>query len=130
MKREVVVSDKAPEAIGPYSACVKAGNFVYTAGQLGVDRQTGKFVEGGIRQVPFRGHVKYMLRNAKENIQSSFSYCSPFLIKHSCPFGALRSMKIDDFPLPWGRGPALLNEKQKIAQYNSELSNQILVFVY
>jgi IMP dehydrogenase len=32
------------------------------------------FVEGGIRQVPFRGHVKYILAKAKENIQSSFSY--------------------------------------------------------
>jgi len=33
-----------------------------------------EFVEGGIRQVPFRGHVKYILQNAKENVRSTFSY--------------------------------------------------------
>lgn len=32
------------------------------------------FVEGGIRQVPFRGHVKYVLRKIQQNVQSSFSY--------------------------------------------------------
>jgi len=33
-----------------------------------------EFVEGGIRLIPFRGHVKYILREARENVQSSFSY--------------------------------------------------------
>lgn len=32
------------------------------------------FIEGGIRQVPFRGHVKYILNKVRENVQSSFSY--------------------------------------------------------
>jgi IMP dehydrogenase len=32
------------------------------------------FVEGGVRQVPFRGHVKYILKKIKENVQSGFSY--------------------------------------------------------
>jgi len=47
-KKEIVVAENAPKAIGPYSAGVKAGNYVFTAGQLGIDPQTGKFVEGGI----------------------------------------------------------------------------------
>jgi 2-iminobutanoate/2-iminopropanoate deaminase len=48
MKKEVVTADNAPQAIGPYSAAVKAGHFVFTAGQLGIDPGTGEFVEGGI----------------------------------------------------------------------------------
>jgi IMP dehydrogenase len=32
------------------------------------------FVEGGIRQVPFRGKVKYIMKKIRENVQSSFSY--------------------------------------------------------
>ena len=36
--------------------------------------QKNSFVEGGIRQVPFRGKVKYILEKTKENIQSAFSY--------------------------------------------------------
>ena len=47
-KKEIVVADKAPKAIGPYSAAVKAGNFIFTAGQLGIDPESGEFVPGGI----------------------------------------------------------------------------------
>jgi len=48
MQKQVVVAKDAPKAIGPYSAGVKIGNFVYTAGQLGIDPDSGDFVEGGI----------------------------------------------------------------------------------
>jgi 2-iminobutanoate/2-iminopropanoate deaminase len=34
--------------MGPYSQAIKAGGFVYTAGQVGIDPATGKMVEGGI----------------------------------------------------------------------------------
>lgn len=47
-KKEIVIAEKAPQAIGPYSAAVKAGNFVFTAGQLGIDPESGEFVSGGI----------------------------------------------------------------------------------
>ncbi len=47
-KKEVVVSDKAPKVIGPYSVAIKAGQFIYTAGQLGLDPKTGELVPGGI----------------------------------------------------------------------------------
>ena len=36
-KKVIVVADKAPKALGPYSAAVKAGSLVFTAGQLGID---------------------------------------------------------------------------------------------
>jgi len=48
IKKEVVVTDKAPKALGPYSAGIKAGNLVFTAGQLGLDPDSGDFVPGGI----------------------------------------------------------------------------------
>ena len=48
MKKEIVAAKKAPKAIGPYSAGVRAGHFVYTAGQLGIDPADGVFVSGGI----------------------------------------------------------------------------------
>ena len=47
-KKEIIVAENAPQAIGPYSAGVKGGGFVFTAGQLGIDPQTGEFVPGGI----------------------------------------------------------------------------------
>ena len=48
LKRDVVSTDKAPKAIGPYSQGIKAGDFVFTAGQAGMDPAIGKIVEGGI----------------------------------------------------------------------------------
>ncbi|MBU0510429.1 MAG: RidA family protein [Chloroflexi bacterium] len=48
MQKQVVVAENAPQAIGPYSAGVRAGEFVYTAGQLGIDPASGAFVAGGI----------------------------------------------------------------------------------
>jgi 2-iminobutanoate/2-iminopropanoate deaminase len=48
IEKEIIVAEKAPKAIGPYSAAVRAGQFVYTSGQLGFDPATGELVSGGI----------------------------------------------------------------------------------
>lgn len=48
MDKEIIISGNAPEAVGPYSQAVKVGNFVHTAGQIGIDPQTGLIVDGGI----------------------------------------------------------------------------------
>jgi len=40
----------APEAIGPYSQAVLAGNTLYLAGQLALDPETGVLIEGGIAE--------------------------------------------------------------------------------
>ena len=45
--REVVTTEKA-KAVGAYSVGIKAGHFVFCAGQLGMDQETGNLVEGGI----------------------------------------------------------------------------------
>jgi 2-iminobutanoate/2-iminopropanoate deaminase len=45
-----VLTVRAPAAIGPYSQAIIAGNVVYTAGQVAIDPQTGKLVEGGIEE--------------------------------------------------------------------------------
>jgi 2-iminobutanoate/2-iminopropanoate deaminase len=47
-QREVIYTDKAPKAIGPYNVGVRAGHFVFTAGQLGLVPETGEFVPGGV----------------------------------------------------------------------------------
>lgn len=44
MEPEVVQTDKAPAAIGPYSQGIAAGPLVFVSGQLGMDPQTGELV--------------------------------------------------------------------------------------
>ena len=48
MDKKVITSDKAPKAIGPYSVAIRAGDLVFTSGQLGLDPATGSLVPGGI----------------------------------------------------------------------------------
>ena len=45
-----VHSDRAPAAIGPYAQAVRAGGFLYTSGQIGIDPATGRLEEGFERQ--------------------------------------------------------------------------------
>lgn len=39
---EIIHSDNAPAAIGPYSQAIRTGNLVFCSGQLGIDPATGK----------------------------------------------------------------------------------------
>jgi 2-iminobutanoate/2-iminopropanoate deaminase len=48
MEKITIVTDQAPQPIGPYSAGVRAGNLVFTAGQIGLDPASGEIVPGGI----------------------------------------------------------------------------------
>jgi 2-iminobutanoate/2-iminopropanoate deaminase len=45
----VVTTKDAPTASGPYSQAIKAGGFVFAAGQIAIDPATGKLVEGDIK---------------------------------------------------------------------------------
>ena len=49
-KKEIIVTDQAPSAIGPYSQAVRAGNLVFASGQIPIDPATGQFVPGGIAE--------------------------------------------------------------------------------
>ena len=46
-RTEVVVTDKAAKPIGPYSQAIKAGGFVFVAGEKGIDPRTNQMVPGG-----------------------------------------------------------------------------------
>ncbi|WP_206861778.1 RidA family protein [Lysobacter changpingensis] len=48
MSRQIIQTDKAPAAIGPYSQAVRAGDTVYLSGQIPLDPSTGLLVEGDI----------------------------------------------------------------------------------
>jgi len=49
MKRSVVHTDKVPPARVPLSQAIKAGDWVFASGQLGMDPRTGRLAEGGIK---------------------------------------------------------------------------------
>jgi len=47
--QNVISTEKAPGAIGPYSQAIEIDNLVLTSGQLGIDPVTGAFAEGGVQ---------------------------------------------------------------------------------
>jgi len=67
-EKKIVVTDKAPRAIGPYSAGVSTGHLVFTAGQLGMDPETGELVEGGIQ-----AQTRQALNNLKAVLEAAGS---------------------------------------------------------
>jgi 2-iminobutanoate/2-iminopropanoate deaminase len=49
--KQGIFTDQAPKPVGPYSQAVKVGNFLFVAGQIGIDPKTGKLREGFEEQV-------------------------------------------------------------------------------
>jgi 2-iminobutanoate/2-iminopropanoate deaminase len=66
MEKQIISTEQAPAAVGPYSQGVRAGHFLYTAGQIALDPATGKIVEGDVaaqtRQV--MGNLQAILQAA------------------------------------------------------------------
>jgi len=56
--KQIVKTEKAPQAIGPYSQAIRAGGFVFASGQIPLDPATGKLVEGSIAE-----QTEQVLRN-------------------------------------------------------------------
>jgi 2-iminobutanoate/2-iminopropanoate deaminase len=50
MSKRVISTSSAPDAVGPYSQAIRSGNFVFTAGQTGLDPATQQMVSGGVTQ--------------------------------------------------------------------------------
>jgi 2-iminobutanoate/2-iminopropanoate deaminase len=68
MTLEVVQTDNAPKAIGPYEQAIKANGFIYTAGQIPIDPKTGNFVEGDIT-----AQTRQVLKNLKAVLEAGGS---------------------------------------------------------
>ncbi len=52
--RKPITTDKAPQAIGPYSQAIAAGQLLFLSGQTPLDPATGKLVDGGITEQTHR----------------------------------------------------------------------------
>ncbi len=68
MEKEPVRSASAPEAIGPYEQGIRAGGFLFTAGQIPLDPRTGKLVDGGIA-----AQTRQVLANLKAVLEAGGS---------------------------------------------------------
>ena len=66
MPNQVVSTDKAPKAIGPYSQAIKAGNVIYTSGQVSLDPKSGELVTGD-----FNAQARRVFENLKAVLRAA-----------------------------------------------------------
>lgn len=85
--KKIVHTEKAPEAIGPYSQAVRTEKMVYTAGQIGLDPATMEIVSGGVE-----AETRQVLNNLKQVLEAANSGLS-YVVKTTV---FLRDMA--DFP--------------------------------
>ena len=48
--KEIIQTEQAPKAIGPYSQAIRSNGLVFASGQIPIDPATGQFVSGGIAE--------------------------------------------------------------------------------
>lgn len=61
LMNEIISTDKAPGAIGPYSQAIKSGNMVFCSGQIPIDIATGEFVSDNVAE-----QTEQVLKNLAE----------------------------------------------------------------
>jgi len=89
MSREIISTDAAPRAIGPYSQAMRAGGFLFLSGQIALDPRTEQLVGGDIKQ-----QTRRVLENVKALLQAAGSSlnrvvkCTVFLADMN-DFGAM-----------------------------------------
>ena len=64
--REAIATDRAPQAIGPYSQAVRAGNHIYCSGQIPIDPATGSIIDGDIS-----AQTRQVLTNLSQVLQAA-----------------------------------------------------------
>jgi len=66
--KKIVITEKAPKAIGPYSQAISTDNVVYAAGQIGLDPATMELVPDGVE-----AQTRQVLTNLKHVLESADS---------------------------------------------------------
>lgn len=63
--KKIISTDRAPQAIGPYSQAVKANGFLFVSGQIPLDPVTGQLVYGGVEM-----ETRQVLNNLKAILEA------------------------------------------------------------
>ena len=70
MEKNIINTNNAPAALGPYSQAVKVGNVLYTSGQLAINPVTGEFINDDIKKATAQSldNVKAILEEAGSSL--------------------------------------------------------------
>jgi 2-iminobutanoate/2-iminopropanoate deaminase len=98
MDKTVIASERAPKAIGPYSVAIRAGELVFTSGQLGLDPQNGNLVPGGIEAETRQAltNIRHVLADSGSGMQMVVK--TTVFLKDMADFASMNSVYAEFFP--------------------------------
>ena len=85
--KKIIQTDKAPVAIGPYSQAVEINGTLYISGQVPINPETGKVVEGGITE-----QTEQVMKNI-EAILKEAGYSFADVVKSTCLLSDMSNFK-------------------------------------
>lgn len=96
--RTVITTDKAPQAIGPYSAAIGTESLVFASGSLGIDPASGEFALGGIE-----GQTRQALQNLEQVLLAGGAKLSSVVkttvfMQDLTEFGSMNAVYSEFFP--------------------------------
>lgn len=68
MKKEIIKTEKAPLAVGPYSQAIRAGDLLFLSGQISINPETNDFIDGDIET-----QTEQVLENIKAILEAGGS---------------------------------------------------------
>ncbi|MCR5144859.1 MAG: RidA family protein [Lachnospiraceae bacterium] len=98
--KNVIATDKAPAAIGPYSQAIEVNGMVYTSGVIPVDPATGNIPEGSVAQADQAFKNMSNLLEAAGTSMANVVKTTVF-IKEMNDFGAINEVYAKYFPEPY-----------------------------
>ncbi|HTA80166.1 MAG TPA: RidA family protein [Terracidiphilus sp.] len=104
MSKQLVFTNEAPAAIGPYSQAIRTGNLLFTAGQIGLDPATGQMVHGGIKEQTARvlENLKAILEAAGSGLEKTIK--ATVYLKNFDDFAAMNAI-YGEYLAPEGVAP-------------------------
>jgi 2-iminobutanoate/2-iminopropanoate deaminase len=76
--KKIISTANAPQAIGPYSQAVEANNTLYISGQIAINPETGKLIEGDIKE-----QTELVLKNIGTILEAA-GYAYSDVVKSTC----------------------------------------------
>ena len=98
MERQIIATENAPAAVGPYSQAVRSGDLIYTAGQLGLDPESGHLAAGGIQ-----AQTRQALTNVQAILEAAGTGMANVVkttvyLQNIAEFGAMNEVYAEFFP--------------------------------
>ncbi len=96
--KDIVLTDRGPKPIGPYSQAIKSGGFLFASGQVALDPATNEFVAGDIARQTERvlENVKGILEAAGSNLHRVVK--TTVFLKNMSDFSAMNEVYAKYFP--------------------------------